>query len=144
MSTSTASITQDGAGLAAALKQALQATVFTSSLRIAPRRIQQISHEIAAAFHEFQKERQDTAITYTYGRHLAQEGLGHDGILALIDVLHRACWESAGATASGLPASAQYCHPLLAGYMAGREAHLLQEQERTRLALERARTQAAP
>jgi hypothetical protein len=59
--------------------------------------------------------------------------------LALIDVLHHVCWRSYDSTADGAPVSVQYCNPLLAGYMAGREADLLREQERTRLALERAR-----
>ena len=125
--------------LAAELKQALQATIFTSSLRIAPRRVYQISQEFAAAFRQFLDEQKHAEVAYAYGQRLAKEGIGHGAILALIDVLHRVCWESADATADGLPASVQYCNPLLAGYMAGREADLLREQERTRLALDRAR-----
>jgi hypothetical protein len=54
------------------------------------------------------------------------------------------CWESIDPDVNRLPVSVRYSNPLLAGYMAGREAYLLQEQERTRLALERARAQDTP
>jgi len=130
-------LSRDAAGLdetclAVELKQALQATIFTSGLRIAPRRVQQISQEFAAAFRQFLEE-QHAETAYAYGQRLSQEGIGHGAMLALVDVLHHVCWESAD------PTSVQYGNPLLAGYMAGREAELLREQERTRLALERAR-----
>jgi hypothetical protein len=44
--------------------------------------------------------------------------------------------------ADDVPTPARYMLALLAGYMQGREAYLLAEQERTRLALERVRANA--
>jgi hypothetical protein len=126
-------VSLDETYLAVELKQALQATIFTSGLRIAPHRVQQISQEFAAAFCQFLEEQPHAEVAYAYGLRLAQEGIGHGAMLALVDVLHHVCWESAD------PTSVQYGNPLLAGYMAGREADLLREQERTRLALDRAR-----
>jgi hypothetical protein len=103
--------------------------------------VHQIALEVAATFCQFLTAQDIGAPTYAYGQRLADEGIGHRTILALIEVLHRASWEHAE-VGTDLPASVQCSSHLLAGYMAGREAYLLQEQERTRLALERARTQA--
>jgi hypothetical protein len=130
--------------LAIDLKRALQATVFTSNLRVSPRRVQQIALEIAATFRRFLAEPAYAETAYTYGQRLAGEGVGHRAMLALIEVLHRASWAGADLGGEDLPASVQCSSHLLAGYMAGREAYLLQEQERTRLALDRARAQATP
>jgi hypothetical protein len=127
--------------LVAALQQALQATIFHSRLRIAPRRMHQIAQQVATAFYEFLEQQEDGESAYAFGQRLAHEGIGHHTILALIDVLHHTCWKSAHDAGGSLPASVRYGNPLLAGYMAGREAYLLQEQERARVALERARTQ---
>jgi hypothetical protein len=135
--------TLDETHLVTELKQALQATIFTSSLRIAPRRVHQIAQEVAAAFRRFLEGQEHADIAYTYGQALADEGISHQAILALIDALHRICWESAHRSTSESPVSVRYGNPLLAGYMAGREASLLREQERTRLALDRARAQNA-
>ena len=123
------------------LKCALQSTIFSSNLRVSPRRVNQIALEIAATFCQFLAERDNHAPTYLYGQRLASEGIGHRTMLALIEVLHRASWEQADVGREDLPASVQCSSQLLAGYMAGREAYLLQEQERTRMALDRARTQ---
>jgi hypothetical protein len=123
------------------LKRALQSTIFSSNLRVSPRRVNQIALEIAATFRQFLAERDSDAPTFEYGQRLASEGVGHRTMLALIEVLHRASWELADIGGADLPASVQCSSQLLAGYMAGREAYLLQEQERTRMALDRARTQ---
>ena len=123
------------------LKRALQSTIFSSNLRVSPRRVNQIALEIAVTFCLFLAERDSDAPTFEYGQRLASEGVGHRTMLALIEVLHRASWELADISGADLPASVQCSSQLLAGYMAGREAYLLQEQERTRMALDRARTQ---
>ena len=130
----------DETRLAAELQQALQATIFDSGLRIAPKRMHQIVQEVATAFRRFLEEHEHTDAAYTFGQYLADAGVGHRTLLALMDVFHHTCWESAATTTGRSPASVRYGTPLLAGYMARREAYLLQEQERTRLALERART----
>jgi hypothetical protein len=123
------------------LKRALQSTIFSSNLRVSPRRVNQIALEIAATFRQFLEERGSDAPTFEYGQRLASEGVGHRTMLALVEVLHRASWAQADVGGEDLPASVQCSSQLLAGYMAGREAYLLQEQERTRMALDRARTQ---
>lgn len=124
------------------LKRALQATIFSSNLRISPRRVHHIAMEVAATFCQFLTQQGVDTPAYAYGQRLANEGIGHRTILALIEVLHRTSWEHADAGCADLPASVQCSSHLLAGYMAGREAYLLQEQERTRLALDRVRTQS--
>jgi hypothetical protein len=134
---------QDGARLANQLQQALQGTIFSSTLRIAPRRVRQIADEFAAVFRQFAEEQERSETVHAYGRRLATDGVGHQAILALTDVLHRECWAPIDPAVRILPVSVRYSSALLAGYMAGREAHLLQEQERTRQALERARTPRA-
>jgi len=80
---------------------------------------------------------------YAYGWRLAAAGIGHRATLALVDALHRICWESADRGSGGSPASVRYSNPLLAVYKATREVSLLREQERTRLAIGRARAQNA-
>ena len=123
------------------LKRALQSTIFSSNLRVSPRRVNQIALEIAATFRQFLEVRSSDASTFEYGQRLASEGVGHRTMLALIEVLHRASWAQPDVGGEDLPASVQCSSQLLAGYMAGREAYLLQEQERTRMALDRTRTQ---
>jgi hypothetical protein len=123
------------------LKCALQSTIFNSNLRISPRRVNQIALDIARMFGRFLEEQASAETIHAYGEHLAAEGVGHRTILALVEVLHRASWERADGRDIDLPVSVQCSSRLLAGYMVGREAYLLQEQERTRLALERARAQ---
>lgn len=119
------------------LTQALQTTLFSCTGRITPRRVKQIAQEMAKAFLQF-AQNEDPATARAYGRQLAQEGIGHRAALSLSEALRRTCWESANPGFQLLPASGRYVGALLEGYMAEREALLLQEQERTRLALERA------
>ena len=123
------------------LKRALQSTIFHSNLRISPRRVHQIALDIARMFGRFLEEQASAETIHAYGEHLAGEGVGHRTILALVEVLHRASWKQADGRDIDLPVSVQCSSQLLAGYMVGREAYLLQVQERTRLALERARAQ---
>ena len=121
------------------LEQALQATLFSCTGRITPRRVKQIAQEMAEAFLRF-AQKEDPAATRAYGQQLAQEGVGHRAALSLSEAVRRACWESANPGLQLLPASGRYVGALLEGYMAEREALLLQEQERTRQAAERAQT----
>jgi hypothetical protein len=121
------------------LRRALQSTIFNSNLRISPRRMNQIAQDIAKTFGRFLEEQTSAEATYAYGQHLAGEGVGHRTILALVEVLHCASWRQADSQGTDLPVSVRCSSQLLAGYMVGRETYLLQEQERTRLALERPR-----
>jgi hypothetical protein len=125
------------ADLATELGQALRQTLFSSGLRIAPRRVDQIGQEVAAAFLRF-LETEDEEAAHAYGEHLAAEGLGHRSILTMTEVLRWTCRESNNPAALPVVAG-RYINALLEGYMAGREASLLEEQARTVRALQRAR-----
>lgn len=121
----------NGERLVVELKQVLQETIFSSGLLISPHRINQVAQEVAASFSQF-LEKEDEAAIGRYGHDLAHEGLGHHSILSLCEALRRACWESSNSASRLLPVSGRYVGALLEGYMAEREAFLLQEQERTR------------
>lgn len=141
----TTSSALDAERLSQRLLAALRATLFDSRLSVTPRRVGQIAAEAAGAFTGYRGDPADDAAAHAAGRRLAQEGLGHASILAIVAALHDAALAGPGATlpAAGRHAT-QYCGRLLAGYMAAREADLLVEQERTRQALDRARGQAGP
>ena len=132
----------DSERLACDLKQALQATMFTSTLRISPRHIQRIAQDVATTVEQFVAGSSDASKLQTYGQNLVAEGLGRQSMLALVQVINLTLWESAEPALRQIAIAGSLTHPLLDGYIAGREAHLLREQERTRVALERARTHA--
>ena len=129
-------ISLDKGRLTVELGQTLRQTLFSSGLRVSPRRVNQIGQEEAAAFFKF-LETEDEEAVCARGQRLAAEGLGHRSILAMTETLRRVCRESADPAAAPTVAG-RYVNVLLEGYMAGREAFLLQEQERTRRALQRA------
>jgi hypothetical protein len=129
--------------LTAALQRALQATLFTSGLLITPRRVAQVAREIGHGFQAFVTQG-DGASVYEAGQRLASDGLGHASVLAIVEALHESSWRQAAGAQEAQPASVSYCGKLLAGYMSERESSLLREQERTRVALERARAQLRP
>jgi hypothetical protein len=126
--------------LTAELKSALLATMFTSSLRVSPRQVNQFAQDTAASFLNF-LAREDEAVARTYGQQLAQAGFGHPSILALSEALRRVCWENPNPGITVLPASGRYVNALLLGYMVEREAHILKEQERTHQAFLRTQPQ---
>jgi hypothetical protein len=132
----------DSDRLADDLKRALQATMFTSTLRISPRHLQRIAQDLGTAVERFVAGQIGASDMQAYGQHLVAEGLGRQSLLALVQVINRTFWESSDSALQQLAITGSLTHPLLDGYIAGREAHLLREQERTRAALERARTQA--
>lgn len=132
----------DSDRLAGDLKRALQATMFSSTLRIAPRHLQRIAQELAGTVERFVTGAIGSGEMEAYGHQLVSEGLGRQALLALVQVIGRTLWESGDPAIQQIAVAGSLTHPLLEGYIAGREAHLLREQERTRVALERARTQA--
>ena len=127
----------DKGRLAIELSQVLRQMLFSSSLRVSPRRVSQIGQELAVAFLAF-LEAEDEQAAHTYGGHLAAEGLGHRAILETAETLRRMCRESAHPAAALPSVAGRYVNALLEGYMAGREASLVQEQARIRRALQRA------
>lgn len=124
--------------LTAQLKESLQASLFSGRLRITPRRVNEVAAEVAASFLEF-RDRGHEEAAYSYGERLATEGVGHRAILSLAETLRRVCWESGDRAHELLRLAGRYTFSLLEGYMAGREAYLLQEQDRAHRALDRAR-----
>jgi hypothetical protein len=135
-----ASLHLSPAELTSELAAALKTTLFASNLRINPRRLQGIAADTTAAYLSFVAGELRDADANGYGRRLAGEGLGHAGLLALVATLLRSAWGSGPEDGAVHPAIT-YTGALLAGYMAAREEALLQEQERTRVALDRARAQ---
>lgn len=125
----------------AALQQELQATQFTNT-RIPPRRMQQIISDMGDAFAAFHTLDESSAV-HVHGQHLAQYGLSHQSIAAVVQVVYRAGLADRSEDAADFALSNKYATALLHGYMQEREAQLLREQERTHLALERARTAEA-
>jgi hypothetical protein len=125
--------------LANELQQALRQTLFSSGRRISPRHVNQVGQDMAAAFIEFLVT-QEEETAHSYGQHLAREGLGHRSVLTMTEALRRTCLERANG--STLPSdTGRYVNALLEGYMASREAYLLEEQARTQHAFQRAQGQ---
>jgi len=135
-----------GETITSGLCRALRETTFSNRMLIAPRRLDEIGKEQAAAFLGF-LEAEDEGAVRERGRQLAFEGLGHRSILMMAEALRRACRESANPGDEALPtlleAAGRYVNALLEGYMAGREEDILREQERTREAYLRARRRQA-
>lgn len=125
--------------LAASLRETLQSALFSSRRLITPRRVAQLSREVAESFTHSLSETADSTAVQDFGRRLGEAGLGHTAILALVTRLHVVGWKhSRTLTEDQTPASISYCEALLAGYMEYREHYLLSEQERVRQALDRA------
>jgi hypothetical protein len=130
------------ASMRAELHDSLRASVFSSGLNVSPRRVQQIAAETADTLVRLVGMADASGEITAFGRKLAQIGIGHQSMVALIAALHRGTWASA--PAAEIPLSIRVEGPLLLGYMAEREEHLLREQERTRRAWERAREASQP
>jgi hypothetical protein len=133
----------DSEALAGKLQAALRATLFGSRLTITPRRSGQLAAACAASLQRYLAHEEDDASVNRFGQNLAQEGLGHSSLLAKVEVLQGLALAH-GPQPPATPSVERYILALLAGYMQSREAYLLAEQERTRLALERARANTQP
>lgn len=101
----------------------------------------ELADSCAESFQRYAELQTDNETVQAFGEQLAQAGLGHSSLLALIKGLQDFVWGQ-GELIGEARAASCYCLPLLAGYMAARETYLLAEQERTRLALERAQQHA--
>jgi hypothetical protein len=133
----------DAQTLAHSLLAALRSTLFDNRLTVTPRHASQIASRIAQSYQDYYSH-QAGEVAQALGQHLAQEGIGHASLLSMIEALHSFSWELCETQPSAAPRTIRYCSGVLAGYMAAREAHLLSEQERARVALERARRQVEP
>jgi hypothetical protein len=122
------------------LRRSLQDSIFSDRLCVSPRGVNQVAEKIAATVLQFGERKQEEEVR-AYGEQLAREGIGHCAILALTESLRRMCWEASPSGSALHILVGRYVFSLLEGYMAGREAYLLEEQSRTYRALERAREQ---
>ena len=123
----------DQAMLADELSTVLRETVFSSSLRVSPRRVAEIGKQFALVFFDYYDHADDPA-AQAYGQQLANEGLGPRSVLRAVAALQRICTERSNPL-KDLPfvASTFSCN-LLDGYIAAREKRLLEDQERSRKA----------
>ena len=122
------------------VSQALRRTIFDSSLRISPRRVNRIAAEFVTAFYRFiENEHKEDA--YRHGQTLAQAGMGPSSILTMLSTVADVCQTSDNPGRKLLPLVNRYMHALLLGYMEGREAYIRQEQERTMRAFKRTQNQ---
>ena len=133
-------LTLQKATIAAELHRALRATDMSNRLLISPSRLGEIAQEEVEAFLHF-LETGDDEEARQWGARRASEGLGARSALTMTEALRRACWmetPSREALRVALEASGRYVNAFLEGYMSGRQAEILREQERTRSAFQRA------
>jgi hypothetical protein len=123
------------------LRTMLREAPFSNRLLIAPRRLDEIAQNVAAAFLLFLESEDETAVAHD-ARNLAREGLGFRSIVMMTEALHRVCWDILYPEYEAIPAlldaTGRYGVALLEAYMDEREKDLLKEQERTQQALYRA------
>ena len=112
------------------IQKALRDTLFTSSQRVTPRRMNEIGQQFADAFLGFLDDRR-FELADVYGHQLAVEGLSPRSVLAMTEALRRTCWEHSNPSQDLSRGVSEFSNVLLEGYIAGRETALLEVQERT-------------
>ncbi|MDH4135530.1 MAG: GAF domain-containing protein [Anaerolineae bacterium] len=120
--------------LSGRLQEILQATAFSNRFLLPPHRLPQIAKAEADAFLDF-LETGDADRIREQGVKRAEEGLGEQAILRLGTTLGQFCRDHLADEA--LRAADVYADALLGGFMRGREAIVLREQEQIRRALQR-------
>ncbi|HID62550.1 MAG TPA: GAF domain-containing protein, partial [Anaerolineae bacterium] len=119
--------------LTSRLREALEATVFSNRFLLPPRRLPQIARAEADAFLDFLKTGDADRIR-EQGAKRAEEGLGEQAMLRLGTTLRQFCRDYPADET--LRAADVYTNALLEGFMEGREAIVLEEQEQIRKALQ--------
>jgi hypothetical protein len=115
----------------------LQETAFDNRFFLHPRRFTELGTALADSFLHF-LDAPDREAASAQGRKCAQEGLGEKTILALVSSLQHFSLEALGGDVQSLVEIDAFIWPLLEGYMRGREALILTEQEKLRRALSKA------
>ncbi len=117
--------------LEAQVLKALQETLYSNRMRVAPRRIKELAQGEAGQVMQF-LETQDQESVFTHGQHLAREGLGQKAVVRIASAIRLAGFSAAqsecGKDADMLEA---YTNALLDGYMVTYEDTLRVEQQRT-------------
>ena len=121
-----------------AIKQALQETMFLNALGINPRQLRDVIQSCNKCFKQFLINDEIIPIE-NYGQHLANIGMGHQGVLALVQAINQWCGRADNTQLYEIALSSRFSLPLLKGYMQAREQRILFQQEQTRIALDRAR-----
>ena len=123
--------------LVASLLRPLQQTLFTNSLRFSPRRTSEVAQEMADSFLQFRETENERAVIL-YGQNLARDGMSPHTILSMAEALRTLCLQSSSPTTTLVSVAGRYANALLEGYIAAREAFVLQQQDHIRRAFERA------
>ena len=116
------------------LREALEATAFSNRFLLPPHRLPQIAQAETDAFLDFLKTGDADSIR-EQGAKRAEEGLGEQAMLRLGTTFGQFCRDYLADEA--LRAADVYADALLGGFMEGREAIVLREQEQIRRALQR-------
>ncbi|MEA3337971.1 MAG: hypothetical protein U9R25_18940 [Chloroflexota bacterium] len=104
--------------------------MFSSGLRVSPRRVKQIGEEMAADFFRYYDQRDQDSVRQ-YGVSLAGEGLGPRSMLVMVEALGQMCREASNPVVELPDVAGKYSMALLESYIASREENLLREQELT-------------
>jgi len=115
------------------LEQALQATALSNRFLLPFRRLPEIAKAEADAFLDFAKAGEVDRVR-EHGAKRAEEGLGERSMLRLGATLRQFCRDDPADEV--LQAADAYADALLEGFMAGRDAIVLREQEQIRNALQ--------
>lgn len=112
------------AELGTQIGQALRATVFSSGLNIAPRRVNEYAGQMAEHFASF-AQNDDAAHAATFGETLATEGMSIRSVLAMTEAVRVT---NAGDLAR---LAGSFSNALIEGFVNRHAALLLQQQEQT-------------
>lgn len=120
----------DVAALATEVARALRATLFTSRLNVAPRRVNELASQMAQQFFVFFDSR-DPAAALAYGKALAHEGVGARSALEMTEAVRRTARQKSNPLAELPDIAGAFCNALLEGFMDAQTQILLEVQERT-------------
>jgi hypothetical protein len=120
----------DIASLTAEVAQALRATLFSSRLSVAPRRVNELAGQMAQQFFAFYDSR-DQAAALDYGKALAREGIGARSALEMTEAVRRTARQRSNPLVELPEIAGAFCNALLEGFMDAQAQILLEVQERT-------------
>jgi hypothetical protein len=120
----------DSAGLIAEIARALRATLFSSRLNVAPRRVNELAGQMAQQFFAFYDSR-DQGAALDYGKALAREGIGARSALEMTEAVRRTARQQSNALVELPEIAGAFCNALLEGFMDAQAQILLEVQERT-------------
>jgi hypothetical protein len=119
--------------LSSILFTALQGTMYSNRMHVAPRRIRQVADDEVAALMSLFSSR-DAQPIEARGAHLLRQGLGHQSIIQLTSALRKCAPELTDHPTSpdtAIQLLETYTSALLTGYFAAHEEELRHEQQLT-------------